>query len=117
MAETTDKPVAIGGNYFPSVKRARQRLQERADEIIEKYLRAIDMWIAAGEAEVANDAMQYLIEHMPREEGVGVIDESAAKPRQVVESGHKGPVIQIGVKVGGSEKALPEPIVIDVKPE
>ena len=71
-----------------------------------------------GKAEVANDAFQYLIEHMPKEDGQAIIDESAAKPKQIADDGPRGPVIQIGVKVGGTEKpALPDSVVIDVKPE
>lgn len=109
--------VPIGGHYFKaSVKKARQRLMERADEIIEKYLRMIDMSIAAGDFETANKAFQFLVEHMPKEDGESIITESAAKPKQV-DTGHKGPIIQIGVKVGGSTKELPEPVTIDVIPE
>ena len=117
MAETK-AIVPIGGDYFKaSVKKARQRLMERADEIIEKYLKMIDMAIAAGDFETANKGFQFLVEHMPKEDGESIITESAAKPRQV-EVGHKGPVIQIGLQVGGinEPKALPEPITIDVEP-
>lgn len=120
MAETTDKPVNIGGTYFPSVKKARAALMARADEIVSKYLKMIDMAIAAGDMEVANDAMQFLIEHMPREDGESIIAESAAKPKPLVDNGHKGPAIYIGIGVGGAKKdaptALPEPITIDVEP-
>ena len=118
MAET-DKPVVIGGNYFPSVKKARQRLMERADEIVTKYLKMIDTAIAAGEMEVANDAFQFLIEHMPREDGESIIAESAAKPKQIVETGHKGPIIQIGMTIGGTSQPKSElqAAVIDVTPE
>ena len=91
---------------------------ERADEILEKYLKVIDLMVVAEQFEVANDAFQYLIEHMPKEGGQAIIDESAAKPKAISDDGPRGPVIQIGVKVGGSEKpALPEAVTIDVKPE
>lgn len=105
----------IGGNYFPSVKKARAILMQRADEILSKYIVMIDMAVSAGDFETANKAYQFLIEHMPKEEGEAIISESAAKPR-VVESGNRGPIIQIGVKVGGTFKELPEPVTIDVKP-
>ena len=119
MAETNDKPVVIGGNYFPSVKKARAALMAKGDAIVEKYLKMIDMALAAGNFDVANDAFQFLIEHRPREEGVSIIEESAAKPKQVADTGHRGPVIQIGMTIGGTLKPQPElqTAVIDVTPE
>ena len=117
MSET-NVPETLGGAYFKSsVKKARQRLQERSDEIINKWLKALDMMIAAEAWDPVNDGFRFLVEHMPKEDGVGIIDESAAKPK-MVERGPGGPVIQIGVKVGGvSTQALPEAVVIDVNPE
>ena len=106
-----------GGNYFSTVKKAREALKGKAEDILQRYFKMIDMAVAAEDFETANKAFQFLIEHMPKEDGESIITESAAKPRQV-ESGHTGPVINIGVKVGGSSKdapaSLPEPITIDV---
>ena len=113
-----DTLVPVGGAYFKaSVKKARQRLMERADEIIEKYLKMIDMAIAAGDFETANKGFQFLVEHMPKEDGESIITESAAKPKQIADNSFKGPVINIGVKVGGTTKeALPEVTTIEVEP-
>ena len=110
-----NKPV--GGDYFKaSVKKAKAALMVRANEILEKYLKMIDMAVAAGDFETANKAFQFLVEHMPREDGESIISESAAKPKMNEDSGHKGPIINIGLKVGGvgEPTQLPEPIVIDV---
>ena|SRR3990167_6757488 len=115
MSESSKIPTElVGGPYFKaSVKKARQRLMDRADEIIQKYLKMIDMAMAEGDFETANKAFQFLVEHMPKEDGEAIITESAAKPKQV-ESGPSGPVINIGVKVGGSSKdTLPEPVTIE----
>lgn len=123
-AKDAPRPIAIapindptfGGGYFPSVKKARAALMAKGLEIVEKYLWMIDMATAGGDYETANKAFQFLIEHMPKEDGETIIAESAAKPK-MVESGPRGPFIQIGVKVGGTEhKALPDPVTIDVIP-
>lgn len=110
--------VPIGGRYFQStVKKAREALRERAFEHYQKLVKIIDMAAAAGDFETAAKYQWMLIEHTPDEDGETVIAGSAAKPKQI-ESGPSGPVINIGVKVGGTEKeALPAPITIDVIPE
>lgn len=116
--EEPKAPVPVGGTYFKStIRKAREALQGRAFEHYEKLLKIIDMAASAGDFETAAKYAAWLIEHTPKEDGVAIIDESAAKPKQVAETGHKGPVIQIGLQVGGlNEKrdALPESIVIDV---
>ena len=113
-----DAVIPVGGTYFKaSVKRARAALQEHAFQTYEKLQKIIDMAAAAGDFETAAKYAWMLIEHTPAEDGETVIAGSAAKPKEI-ETGHKGPVIQIGVRVGGSQKeALPEPVVIDVIPE
>jgi hypothetical protein len=117
MTET--KPT-IGGGYFSSVKKARQALKDRAHETYEKLVKIIDMATAAGDFETAAKYAWMLLEHTPKDEGETVIDTSAAKAPAQIESGPRGPIIQIGVKVGGvneAPKQLPEAVVIDVKPE
>lgn len=120
MPETKppDKPVPIGGNYFSSVKKAREALKHRANETYEKLLKIIDMAAAAGDFETAAKYAWMLLEHTPKDEGQTVIDHSAAKAPAQIDTGPRGPVIQIGVKVGGAgdTKALPAPIVIDAEP-
>ena len=110
MSETSE--MQVGGTYFKSsVKRAREALKARANEILERYLKMIDLAVAAEDFETANKAFMFLIEHMPKDELEAIIDESAAKPKQV-EKGYGGPVINIGVKVGGSAKELPATIEV-----
>lgn len=115
MSETKEL-APEGGTYFSSVKKARAALKERAFITYEKLIKIIDMAAAAGDFETAAKYAWMLIEHTPKEDGESVIEESAAKPKQVADSGHRGPVIQIGVKVGGTSKDLPEAVVIDVEP-
>lgn len=99
---------------FPKSSIARERLMERADEILEAYLAVIAEARQAGDFKTASTALQWLIDHMPRDNGGPIIDTPASKPK--VEEGSKGPSIQIGIALGGvTPKALPEPI-IDITP-
>ena len=115
---TTPKVVPVGGDYFSSVKKAREALKARAHETYEKLMKIIDMAASAGDFETAGKYTWMLLEHTPKDDGETVMDESAAKPK-LTERGPGGPIIQIGVKVGGvrEQEALPEAIIIDVKPE
>jgi hypothetical protein len=103
---------------FPKVKEAREALRAQALELYERYNMAIQNALADGEYEVAMDHMRWLIEHMPKgDDGERMIDESAAKPKQV--EGLKGPSIQIGIALGGvtKPKELPQAEVIDITSE
>lgn len=108
----------VGGPSFPSVRKAREALKANAYENYEQLKKIIAMAAAAGDFETAAKYAWTLIEHTPKEDGESIIDESASKPK-VVERGNGGPVIQIGVKVGGigePTKQLTEAVVIDVEP-
>ena len=103
-------------NLFPRVAEAREILRERAIEILEAYLAVAAQAKAAGKDDVALDAYKWLIEHMPRTDDKGIIDSSAAKPKEI-DSGPKKPIIQIGIALGGTQpKQLPAQ-VIDIKAE
>jgi len=117
MPET--KPAPVGGSYFSMVRKARQALKDKSFDTYEKLIKIIDMAAAAGDFETAAKYTWMLIEHTPKDEGETVIDSSAAKAPTQLDSGPRGPIIQIGVKVGGvnDQPKLPEAIVIDVKPE
>ncbi len=103
-------------NRFPKVKEARELLKQKAADLLAKYERIIDEAIIAQQFEVAAKHVQWLIEHMPEEDGVRLIDASAAKAVEV--QGKIGPSIQIGIALGGMKpRELPEaPEVIDVTP-
>ena len=84
-------------------------------------MKIIDMAAERGDFETAAKYAWTLLEHTPKEDGEAIIDESAAKPKQL-EAGPRGPLIQIvGLKIGGlnqdSQAQLPEAQVIDVEPE
>lgn len=112
----------MADTYFSMVRKARQALKDRSYETYEKLLKIIDMAAAAGDFETAAKYAWMLIEHTPKDEGETVIDSSASKVPAQIESGPRGPVIQIGVKVGGighkpSELPPGDPVVIDIQPE
>ena len=100
--------------HFSSVKRARAALRYKADVLLEKYLVAIDMATASGKYEEALKAYQWLLDHIPGEDGKRLLDPSVDK-QTIVES-NKGPLIQIGFQLGGV-KAPKELPIITVDPE
>lgn len=113
------KPIPVGGGYFSTVKKAKEAIKANSHANYEKLLKIIDMAASAGDFETAARYCWMIIEHTPADEnGERMIEESASKPKQL-EKGPGGPVIQIGVRVGGINepaKELPAPTVIEVKP-
>lgn len=104
--------------HFPKVREAREALAERAKEILEQYLKVVTAASAAGDYEVATKSLQWLMEHMPSEEGDAMIDVSIDKVKQV--EGGGGPSINIGFALGGipaSQHGLALPAVIEVTPD
>mgnify|MGYP001608876886 CR=1 FL=1 len=96
----------------PSVRRARAALLARADELLEDYLRLLKQAAAAGDYEFALKGYQHLLERLPAEDGVRLLDVSVDKiqisPQQL------GPTVQIGIQLGGLARpaaALPEPSI------
>lgn len=102
------KRVLIKKVYFPHVKEAREALRDKALKILEDYLSVVKAAQDAGDYEVASKSLQWLMEHMPEEEGQKMIEASIDKPKQV--EGAKAPVIQIGFAIGGisAPQELPE---------
>ena len=92
---------------FPKVRAARELFRERAIEILESYLAIIAEARARGDLAIAAEHTQWLMDHMPNEDGTRVIDSSASKPRVVDVS--TAPTIQIGIALGGmpKQKELP----------
>lgn len=103
--------------YFPKVKEAREALKAKALEIYEMQVRIIDMALAAQEFEVAAKANQFLLEHMPTEDGIRLLEGSVDKTAS--DSGPKGPTIQIGIALGSQKvhELPPATTVIDVTPD
>jgi hypothetical protein len=99
--------------YFPKVKEAREILKEKAQEILEMQLRIVTESLAGGDFETAMKANQFLLEHMPEDEGVKVLDISVDKPKQV--EGKTGPQISIGFALGGIPQSQPALPAADVK--
>lgn len=95
---------------FGSVQVARDLLREKAAEILKLYLENAQKAQDAGDYEVANKSLQWLLEHIPADEtGERVVATSVDK--QIVNvSDNSKPTIQIGIQlggVGGKQKALP----------
>lgn len=99
-------------SYFPKVKEAREALKAKALELYELQLEIVKTALANGEFEVAAKANQWLIEHMPAEDGTKMIDTSI-DTNKIVEKGPTGPMINIGFQLGGinQTKELPLPTV------
>jgi len=105
----------VGGQSFGSVRKAREVLKERAEEIVRMYFETWKQALASGDFETAQKCASDLAKHIPKDEdGLTVFDIDVDKPKQV-ESKQSGPGIVIGVQIGGlNQKALPEVTVIDV---
>lgn len=103
--------------YFPKVREARLRLAERAAEILESHLKTIEDAAANGNFKEALESQRWLLEHMPvTEDGDTLVDRSV-DTQKAIESGPKGPAIQIGIAIAPPKehKALPPVRVIDVE--
>ena len=101
---------------FPKIREAREALQRRALEITNLYIQNAKQAMKKGQHDVAQSSFEYLLDHMPKDkEGSVILGPSVDKAEG--DGGSKGPVIQIGFKLGGvaDTKALPE-AVIDVTP-
>lgn len=100
--------------YFSKVKEAREALKDKALELFEQYQSLIRDAIAAQDFETASKGLQFLMEHMPKDEdGVALLEPSVDKtPSQ--NKGNSGPTIKIGVMLGGVPKTPELPPAIDV---
>lgn len=115
---TTTVPVVVSKSTKSTIKEARQALQNRSLDFVENFILTIIEARAKGHYEQALDAWKWLIEHAPAgEDGLRIIDESAAKPK-AAEAKASGPIVQIGIAFAGNKtKELPPAQVIDVEPE
>jgi hypothetical protein len=98
---------------FPKVKEARDAARARALEILEGFVDTIKLAVAAGDYEAAMKSYQWLLEHMPEDEGTRVIDSSVDNKKQ--SEGPVGPQINIGFRISGVP--IPEPAQIAAAPE
>jgi hypothetical protein len=104
--------------YFSKVKEAREALASKSIELFDTYMVLIKEALAAQEFDVAQRGLQFLMEHIPKDEdGVTFLDPSIDKSDKT-SKGPSGPVIKIGFALGGisPQKELPT-AVIDVTPE
>ncbi len=108
---------------FARVREAREALQAKAEKWARDYDRIIDLAIQKGEFEVASEAIQWAFEHMPKDEGLSVIDQSVDKVQ--VNTQAAAPPIQFGIVLGGlaatpTQATLPpasvEAEIVEVKP-
>lgn len=104
------------------MKEAREALADKALEVLEGYLSFIKDAHAAQEFEVANDAYQFLIRHMPKIT-VGELDGGMVEPnidkdvkgsRPEKDNKPVGPTIQIGIALGQKQLKEAAVEVIDV---
>ena len=80
-------------------------------------MKAAKLALDTGQIEASIKAYQWLLEHMPADSGVTVMDPSVNNKK--IDSGPKGPQIKIGIALGGisQPKQLPDTTVIDVLPD
>lgn len=112
------RPVGSKTVYFSKVKEAREALAKRALEVFELQMKIAQDALAAQNFTEANKAVQFLLEHMPKdEEGITLLDSSVDNVKET--KGSSGPTIQIGIALGPKrepkELAPSSPIeIIDV---
>lgn len=100
-------------NHLSSVRKARLALKARASEILDAYLAAIKLAQAEGDFETATKSYQWLMEHMPDEDGEKLVDVSIDKVKQL-DDRPTAPSIHIGFALSGvpaSQPQLPEPSI------
>ena len=106
--------------YFPRIAEAREALKAKALELYELQVKIIQEAIAIGDLETASKANQWLIEHMPEQDGVRMIDVSIDKPKEETKGQS---TINIGFRLGGMSEPVARPAakveidIIDVDPE
>lgn len=107
------KPVL---KHFPRIREARELLLAQAEELIQLKIKIAKDAMSVGDFETADNCINWLLEHMPANEGMKVIEASIDKA-PAPSAASKGPQIQIGVILGGvnAPKSLPSSTVIDVK--
>jgi hypothetical protein len=97
--------------FFSSVKAARQVLRDKAQELLDEYRAMIKLAAASGKFDEALKAQQWLLDHIPADEGERVFDPSTDRPAPA-EAQSSGPTIQIvGLALSPQHPALPEPAV------
>lgn len=102
--------------YFPKVKEAREALTAKALELHELYMSIIRDAISKGDLKTAMEATQWLIDHVPAEDGERMIAESVDKPKAIEQK--QGNNVNIGFVLGGlgEARSLPPAVTIDVEP-
>jgi len=99
----------VAKDPFPKVNEAREAARARALEILEDFVSTIKLATAAGDYEAAMKSYQWLLEHMPEDEGTRVIDSSVDNKKQI--EGPVGPQINIGFRISGVPDTEPAQIV------
>lgn len=117
----TKRGVGKGGaRAFSRLAAVRELLQEHAMELYEEYRSLAKEAVAQGKPDIAEKIIWNLIDTMPKEDGMGMVDSPASKPPKELTSGPTTPSIQIGVILGGSQPRQLEGYtpsgVIDVTP-
>lgn len=102
--------------YFGTVQKARAALAEKAQELLDLQTEIAKQALAAANFAEANKAVQFLLEHMPKDDdGITLLDPSVDSKGQNNKSTQL-PTINIGFALGGvrQPKELPAVEVIDV---
>lgn len=110
------RPTGSKTQYFRKVKQAREALKEKALDILNEYLQVVADARAEGNHQLAADSLQWLMEHMPDDDGDTLLNPSVSRKQlPAAEATGTGPKIQIGIALGGvtPPKALPQVTVVE----
>lgn len=110
------RPKGSKTEYFRTVKEAREALQDRAKELLDRYLQVVMEAHAAGNHELAIKSLQYLMERMPSDDGLTMLDGSVDRQKVIEAPKQAGPSIKIGIALGGvgqPQKQLPSVTVVE----
>lgn len=100
---------------FASLRKVRERMQSRADEALDIFFNNLRNAGIAQDYDVVQKGIEWYFAHIGKDtEGETVISQSIDAVKQV--EGQKGPIIQVGVAIGGvtKQKELPAAEVIDL---
>jgi len=114
MAKKKTEPTTLAPQSLGAVRKAREALRGKAQELLDEYRMMIKQAAASGKYEEALKAQQWLLDHVPAEDGERIFDTSVDKAAPV-DSGPRAPTFQLGIMVGGLDQkqlpALPEIVI------
>ena len=110
MAKAKSILTVSKGSSFSKIRKAKARLRERMDEILDSYIDLANTAAADGNYEIAEKIRWRLIEHASDEDGTRIVEASVDKPKDTNDK-PAGPAINIGFQLGGVNSPKPLEII------